>query len=292
MKQDSLLGRRRTQEWPSSVYNGLGQGYVAPHVRTLRSAFSRASLGRRKRTVPSLCAICSQGVSVPVRCQCCGAAAHPLCYGGSLLLNRGLSWICDKCLVCGLFKVKRTLIHCRICHREEGTVKWVHRFGWTHPDCVDFSPNLRFKDREKAEIVVFRRAEGLGICIYCDRMSQWVLKCEIKDCKCCFHWKCGQVAGLRPLIIQKAVYHYCPFHRDLIFSPQSTPFLPHFLRFPAGLQPVACFSQPLPIATTRKPAFLLFTPIEKEETTQNRPCSPNLLSCDLSSASSDCSLLL
>ena len=89
-----------------------------------------------------------------VICDHCNVAVHQSCYGGDLLNQLPQdSWFCDRCKVLKQNPERRcTDIKCFLCPDIDGALKEVSKDIWAHVICVNWNPDIYFKDETKASI--------------------------------------------------------------------------------------------------------------------------------------------
>jgi len=94
---------------------------------------------------------------------------------------------------------KCTDIKCFLCPDIDGAMKRVTRDGtenWAHVVCVNWTPEIWFKDDEKKEIQGFLNKDRFTInCSRCKKTEGSCMQCDYKACSSSMHARCAIKAG-------------------------------------------------------------------------------------------------
>ncbi|TNV84149.1 hypothetical protein FGO68_gene12006 [Halteria grandinella] len=136
-----------------------------------------------------------------VLCDMCNTAVHQSCYGQDIKddVPEG-QWFCQRCTYLRSNPASNaSSVQCRFCLSLKGMMVNDPGFGWVHHTCVNWIPNIWFKDDDKTVVdgkisdqcyklkcYICRAPNGTGYCVQCD----------YKCCQRPFHIRCGIDKGL------------------------------------------------------------------------------------------------
>jgi hypothetical protein len=135
-----------------------------------------------------------------VLCKLCYSACHQSCYGSELLLEKKADWLCHRCKFIKSLNLSFDTVKCFLCPSNElgGMMKRIDTDKWAHIECINWNPNLAFKDIKKEGLLqpYNIKHKTTLTCSLCCLREGTCIQCDYKDCTIAFHVRCAKRRGL------------------------------------------------------------------------------------------------
>ena len=237
--------------------DGAAEDAPAPAQGPAGTPLLTDPLATRRPEEEALCAICSEGHSLPpnmiVFCERCDIAVHQKCYGISRVPDgEWLCWPCklheDAMLRSG--KAPQEIrapswqrksspttgradtsavdrLECALCPVRRGALKQTTDKRWVHVCCAMWHSEVQLHDTDNLVAVTglehIRAEKSQLSCTVCKQTKGAVVQCSFGNCRVAFHPLCARMAGYHMPIRDGAggkaiVKQYCREHGSVMRS--------------------------------------------------------------------------
>ncbi|CDW88690.1 phd zinc finger-containing protein [Stylonychia lemnae] len=202
-KSKNKQDKKKPQTKEESLVSSLDQSIL--YSKDHKTRYSYIYETKNDKDEDIMCDVCQddyveEGTNELIICELCNSAVHMQCYGNEIFnYFPQEAWYCMRCqFLRNNPESTVAQICCQFCNDLKGIIIRDQRNIWAHITCVNWIPDVWYKDDYKTLIEGnFNNDRQKLNCYVCRKKNTGsCIQCDYKNCQQAFHVRCGMKTQL------------------------------------------------------------------------------------------------